>query len=229
MKTIFWSALLLAASVTAYASSTWSLAENFSYSTNPGGQWSYGWSTTPSGKFILDKIFEAILYNTSGGSVTGWRGDSYLSVGDHYPFILRYSGDPGKNVSVLDGYAASGPGTGEVIIQQRSGGVVMHPAPGAYAIARWTAPAAGTYFISATFYDACGHATTDVHVAHNSGLLFSGKISGAGSTQVWNSADAGIKLAAGDKIDAIVGNGGNGYTSDSTGVDLVIRNTNFAH
>jgi hypothetical protein len=228
MKTIIWSALLIAASVTAHAS-TWSLADNFSYSTNPGGQWSYGWSTTPSGKFMLDKLFEAILYNTSGGSVTGWRGDSYLSVGDHYPLILRYSGDPGKDVSVLDGYAASGPGTGEVIIRQRSGGVVMHPAPGAYAIARWTAPAAGTYFISATFYDACGHATTDVHVAHNSGLLFSGKISGAGSTQVWNSANEGIKLAAGDKIDAIVGNGGNGYTSDSTGVDLVIRNTNFAH
>src|ERR1700674_3009876 len=76
MKTIIWSALLIAASVTAHAS-TWSLADNFSYSTNPGGQWSYGWSTTPSGKFMLDKLFEAILYNTSGGSVTGWRGDSY--------------------------------------------------------------------------------------------------------------------------------------------------------
>jgi hypothetical protein len=174
-------------------------------------------------------VFEATLYNTEGGSVTGWRASAYLSQGDYYPLVMKYSGDAGKDVSVLDGYAANGPGSGEVIVRQRSGGVVMHPAPNAYSVARWTAPAAGRYFISATFYDVNGLATTDVHVAHNGVLLFNGKVSGAGSTQAWNSADKGIALAAGDRIDAIVGNGGNGYGSDSTGVDLVIRNTNFLH
>lgn len=228
VKTIILSGVLLSASLAAH-SSTWSLADNFSYSRNPDGQWSYGWSETLGGKFKIDTIFEATLYNTAGGSATGWRGDAYLSEGDYYPLVMRYSGDAGKDVSVLDGYAANGAGSGEVVIRQRSGGIVMHPAPNAYAVARWTAPVAGTYFISAAFYDAGGHATTDVHVARNDVLLFNGKVNGAGSTQAWNSADKGIALAAGDTIDAIVGNGGNGYASDSTGVDLVIRNTNFAH
>jgi hypothetical protein len=155
-------------------------------------------------------------------------GDSYLSQGDYYPLIMRFSGDSGKDVAVLDGYAANGAGTGEVIIQQRSGGIVMHPAPAAYAVARWTAPVAGAYVISASFYDACGHATTDVHVVHNGLVLFSGKVNGLGSTQAWNSANSGIWLAAGDRIDAVVGNGGNGYESDSTGVDMVIRNAHFS-
>jgi hypothetical protein len=226
MRASIWSVLLLSASVSAHAS-TWILADDFSYLHNPEGQWSYGWSETLGGKFSLDTIFEATLYNTVGGSVTGWRGDSYLSEGDYYPLIWKYSGDPGKDVSVMDGYAANGPSTGEVVIRQRSGGVAMHPAPNAYAVARWTAPAVGTYFVSAMFYDVCGHATTDVHVAHNGYILFSGTINGFGSTQAWNSANTGIRLAAGDRIDVIVGNGGNGYTSDSTGVDLVIRNTNW--
>jgi hypothetical protein len=74
-----------------------------------------------------------------------------------------------------------------------------------------------------------GLATTDVHVARDGVLLFSGNVNGAGSTQVWNSPNSGIRLAAGETIEVIVGNGGNGYGSDSTGVDLVIRNTNFRH
>ena len=228
MRTIICGALMLLASVTTQAS-TWSLADDFSYSRNPAGQWSYGWSAALKGSFTLDTIFEATLYNTSGGSVTGWRGDSYLSQGDYYPIIWRFSGDSGNDVSVLGGYAANGPGTGEVLIRQRSGGVVMHPAPAGYAVARWTAPVAGAYFISALFYDVCGHATTDVHVAKNGVLAFNGQVNGLGSTQVWNSDNTGVWLAAGDTIDAIVGNSGNGYTSDSTGVDLVIRNVNFSH
>ena len=228
MKTLTLSALLVSMLVTAHAS-TWNLADDFSYSSNPKGQWSYGWSATLGGKFVLDTIFEATLFNTSGGSATGWRGDAYLSDGDYYPIVMRYLGDPGKDVSALDGYVASGPGTGEVIIRQRSGGVVMHPAPAAYAIARWTAPQADIYFISAMFYDVNGLATTDVHVARDSALLFSGSVNGARSTQAWNSANSGIWLAAGETIEVIVGNGGNGYSSDSTGVDLIIRNTNFKH
>ncbi|HTT02937.1 MAG TPA: hypothetical protein VMG11_12705 [Steroidobacteraceae bacterium] len=227
MKPIIGTVLLLSAA--AANATTWNLADDFSYSANPGGQWTYGWSQSLGGKFNLDTIFEATLFNTSGGSATGWRGDSYFNQGDYYPLVMRYSGDAGKDVNVLDGYAANGPGSGEIIIRQRSGGIVMHPAPSAYSVARWTAPQAGTYFISATFYDVCGHATTDVHVAHNGVMQFNGYVDGLGSTQHWNSSNGGIKLAAGDTIDAIVGNGHNGYTSDSTGVDLIIRNVDFPH
>jgi hypothetical protein len=60
-------------------------------------------------------------------------------------------------------------------------------------------------------------------------MLFNGYVNGTGSTQAWNSLDVGIKLAAGDTIDAIVGNGHNGNASHSTGVDLIIRNVEFPH
>jgi hypothetical protein len=108
--------------------------------------------------------------------------------------------------------------------------VVMHPGPhGEYSVARWTAPAADLYDVSATFQGLpragpiSAPATVDVHVMQQEKPIFSSRLNCGGS----NANDAsfskkGIDVGKGQTIDFVVGFGNGNFGSDSTGLSATI-------
>ena len=100
--------------------------------------------------------------------------------------------------------------------------VALHPGPrGQYSVVRWIAPVADRYDIAATF-TGLFHATTDVHLFHNSRACFTSQLNLGGSP---NSAShtSEMTLAKGDTIDFVVGWGNGSYGSDSTALTATIK------
>ena len=90
---------------------------------------------------------------------------------------------------------------------------MLHPGPtGQYSILRFTASATGTYAINGAFSYMASN-TTDVHVLFNGSTIFSGVSDSAHPSTGFSFSQV---LSAGQTIDFAVGNGGNGYTGDST-------------
>jgi hypothetical protein len=202
--------------------SAWILADDYSMSANPNGRWSYGVSLVPGQDFTRFTAAQPQPREIDGGVCAGWVGTSF-SGAEYFPLIHKCYGDSGRNALAI-GYPPEGP---RIVIKQRNGGVYFHPAEGdgGYAVARWTAPASTRYVIWVSFYSADHYqgATTDIMVLKNGSPLAEGSVSGLAGSKMYVSPDRGIWLEAGDVIDIAVGNGGNGYGGDATGVDAVIR------
>ncbi|MBN2293326.1 MAG: hypothetical protein JXM70_12930, partial [Pirellulales bacterium] len=102
------------------------------------------------------------------------------------------------------------------------GRLALHPGQkGEYCVLRWTAPADGEYLVDSKFASIAQHATTDVHVLHQSNSLFSSAINlpGHGSA---SSCKKTVVAKTGDTIDFAVGYGSGGYGGDTTGIDATI-------
>jgi hypothetical protein len=90
---------------------------------------------------------------------------------------------------------------------------LLHPGPnGEYSILRFTVATAGKYFIKGAFVSEGGN-TTDVHVLFDGISVFDG-LSDSGHLSTKFSFNQ--IFAANQTIDFAVGNGGNGYSGDST-------------
>ncbi|MFO1484532.1 MAG: LamG-like jellyroll fold domain-containing protein [Verrucomicrobiaceae bacterium] len=99
--------------------------------------------------------------------------------------------------------------------------VGMEPGAGSeFAVLRWKAPAAGIYAVSGTYFGCDpGPTTVDVHIFHNANQLTpvdkryvdSYRGNGVSHTQV-------ITVGANDTVDFVIGDGGNGNSSDSSGL-----------
>jgi hypothetical protein len=206
----------------------WNLADDFSISSNPNGQWSYGSTNTLGGDFKVFARTAQIPYQVSHGAVAEWVG-TYFSGFELFPYVTKFYGDPGTSVSVTNACNAvtcSIEDPGVTIIQRSANGVGVHPAPPGqgYADLRWTAAKSTTYVMSVSFFSIVvgGGATTDVHVLRNHVSLFDGDVNGAGSVQSWSTGSPGIALSAGDVIDLVVGPNGDNF-GDSTGIDATIQ------
>jgi hypothetical protein len=93
----------------------------------------------------------------------------------------------------------------------------VHPgSAGEYTIVRFTANAAtaGTYAVNGMFAG-IDTATTDVHVLDNASSIFDSTINGQGNTTAFSLM---VTLGIGDTLSFAVGNGGNGFGFDSTGI-----------
>jgi hypothetical protein len=98
----------------------------------------------------------------------------------------------------------------------------LQPGPnGVYSVVRWTAPSNGLYAVSVLF-TAMGTTipmTADVHLVYNNTISFSSVVTGY-------SRVAGLgftgNLAAGDRLDFAVGNGGDEHTNDIVGINATI-------
>lgn len=216
-----WALGFLALTSPAFAT-VWNLADDYSLSANPSGRWSYGTSLVPGQDFTLfSKVFPQER-EASGGVCAGWAGDIYNGY-EHMPITQKCFGDP-KRYAVHIGYPSEGP---RPAVKQRNGGVFVHPADGdsGYVVVRWTAPKNAVYTIWASFYSADVYtgATASVQVLLNGSPLSEGTVSGFSGNKSYTTPDSGLRLSSGDVIDIVVGNGGNGYGGDSTGVDAVIR------
>jgi hypothetical protein len=127
------------------------------------------------------------------------------NIGANYPYALKNStGSPVAN-------------NGSTIYQP--GQLGLHPGESNVdSIVRWTAPSSGTFGINVTFsgLDLNG-ASTDVHVLLDGISIFNSVV----SPNPASFATSG-SLTAGDRIDFVVGNGGNGITDDTTGLSATI-------
>jgi hypothetical protein len=122
----------------------------------------------------------------------------------------------------LDNFAGNGWTQGPMQVSLSPG------SPGKYAVARWTAPAAGTYGVLVTFAGVTGNngtknATTDVHVQHLGKDLPGGAASiNAGTQGNAFSFLSNVVVGAAESIDFAVGDGGDGVIFDMTGVDAKV-------
>ncbi len=95
--------------------------------------------------------------------------------------------------------------------------VSLNPgAGGEYSVARWTAPAAGEYTVSARFRGTGCYSTTDVHVLRGGQPVYTGFINVRG----WGDCceySGTMKLKAGETIDFVVGWGGS-YSLNAAGL-----------
>ncbi len=176
------------------------VAADWSATSNPSGNWSYGWEPTIGGAFNV--------YTNHWFDPGGW--DGWGSV----PGIAH--SDTSIELHPL----------GQMTIPPYS--LWLHPGPGGeLSVVRWTVPADGVCQIQATFTGVCGYngaplTTTDVHVFHDSTELFGGDINvnGGGNTASMSATRA---VQSGDWIDFMVGRGSDGdYGFDSTGLDAVV-------
>ena len=172
------------------------IASDFALMANPNGAWTYGYvprdpTSADAGAFV---VFREVA-NVSTGEAS-WH-------------------DPTN--SVLGAPAAWRNDTGATSNGVATGEFALHPGQaGEYAIARWTAPAAGTYAVSVQFKAG--------DTGDTNGLLLRNGV--ALVTEDTTSTDAvhdlDVTLAAGDHLDVAVGSKGN-FDYDSTPVHLSIR------
>ncbi len=185
---------------------------------NPNGAWSYGSST------VLGSAFSRYtMFVSAANSPTQLAEAAGLAV-----WITSPLGNPTvfANPTAQDVYVGGSGG-----FRLAAGQVGAHPGPlGEYSIARYTVQQAGVYRVQAAFDGRFGLAggttgstltTTDVHVQHNGVDVATGYINVQGGGNSFQASPV-VSAAPGDTIDFAVGSGGNGYTSDSTGIDAVV-------
>jgi len=181
-------------------------AKDFSATDNPIGPWTYGYSTNLSGTFVK---------YTNLRTVNGLNYWNSRSEGEMCPCV-SHNGTHGTTILF---------GTVKLHPEQ----MAFHPGPnGEYSIVRWTAPAGGSYDVSATFSGADFHGptSTDVHVLINGREIFSGNVNGYGSISEMCYLQT-VALKAGNTIDFAVGYGNNSnYFCDTTALKVVIKAAN---
>ena len=171
----------------------WDAAADFSETNNPTGQWSSGWTTTLGSLFAIYDVHE----RQDGDVLAAWRDSFFNQFGTITPTFQ-------KNISIAS-----------VVYGIAPGQVSLHSgcAHGELGVLRWTAPAAGTYTIHATFF-AGNSGNTDAYV------LLDGNggqpLLAAPTTNVQPSYAGTLTLLFGQTIDFVVGTGGDGCGSDST-------------
>ena len=172
--------------------SAFSAAGDFSTSSNPNGAWSYGSSTSLASAFIPSSI---PTNNYGGIGLGGWLGSA---TGGGDPYVLHN----GTAHNVTNNFSIYQPGQ----LALQPGGLVQ------YSIVRWTAPSSGTFSINATFsgLSSLGD-SVDVHILLDGISIFNSVV----NPNPASFATSG-SLVAGDRIDFVVGNGGNGANEDNT-------------
>jgi hypothetical protein len=174
---------------------TWDGFADFGCS-NPNGAWSYGWRPI------------------SGG--TGWA--PMTSCGSFGCPIQSWIEPSVPAMSI--GRAQSGSASCATW-SSPAGYLVTHPGPGTeHAVLRWTAPAAGQVSVNITFMgiDYAYPTTTACELMHNGSPLWGVNIASYG---VAYPHAAIVTVAAGDTIEAVIGNLGD-YYGDATALTLTI-------
>ncbi|MDE3113028.1 MAG: HYR domain-containing protein [Chloroflexota bacterium] len=191
------------------ATSSWDVSSDWVVGQNPDGAWSYGWESSRGATFTL-----MTLHTVDSGPLAGidyWYGGISGVGGDFYPLVEHN----GTSTTFTFGCCVL-PGNS----------LVLHPGPqGQNAVVRWTAPAAGSYHVSAAWSgtDYASGTTTDDAVLLNGNAtnpLFVGEVTGYRAAQTYSGT---VSMAAGATLDFTVGYGTDGsYFSDATGLAVTI-------
>jgi hypothetical protein len=202
---------------------------------NPAPPWTYGWTPSLGGAFTVFPAYYPVTPITNGPfQGPGWplvaqwfdpaNGEPTQANGWSVPPIpdITFNPTSAPVQPAQDNFAGNGWTQGPMQISLTPG------SPGKYAVARWTAPAAGTYGVVVTFAGVTGSngskkATTDVHVQHLGKDLPGGTASiNAGTQGNAFSFLSNVVVATAEPIDFAVGDGGDGVIFDMTGVDAKV-------
>jgi hypothetical protein len=186
------------------------LSRDFSLAGNPNGVWSYGRQETVGGAFTLFGLTQTNVANGVPILVS-------LMSPNTQPAILHND----TTQTVVTG------GGGNYPPETTWFGPGVQGYPGNYAVARFTAPADGTYQLVTRARPAYGDSVqldTDFHVTRNDVEIFGAALNGAQTAGYTNT----IALAAGDTIDFAVGRGAdNSYIWSGLKVEATLtRQTN---
>ena len=177
-----------------------SFGDDWSISANPQNGYSYGKAANTTDPLTL--------FNQ--GHVAQPNLEVWQTTGVDLPVVV-------KNTSASDIF------TGTPFIRPASSRFLnVHPSSsGEYAVISYALPLTGTLAFTADFasHDTTG-ATTDVHVFLDGTELFSGNITGVGSTLAYATPGGGLAVTAGGNLEVRVGFGTGGYAFDSTGVKV---------
>ena len=184
------------------------LSANFSSSKNPNGQWSYGWiSPAPDAQFqAFDKPEQytnvpPLFYDAANANLRYWTAGT--------PYSLFVAANIGSTPLVFRG------------VPWQGNSVWQHPGRnGEMAVSRWIAPKSGTFKINAAF-SLLENGSVDVRILKNGLPLFSDYLSSS-KMATSNSTMGNVDIAAGDKLDFVVGYGGDNYLADETMVSVSI-------
>ncbi len=171
--------------------------------------WSYGYRTTLASNTL--NAFTPAQHTSSVYGIAGF--DGFIASGT--------AAAPWIPLVLVNGTGATMARTNYSNLFFRE--IEMHPgASNELAVVRWTAPATGTYSISASWRDinASGGDGASANIVHNGTVIYS---------QVWANGGPGVaasfpsvSLQAGDLVDFAVGARGD-YNSDSTAFDATIE------
>jgi len=172
----------------AQAQKTFDLSAAFSFRDNPNKVWQYGYSASDSlapDQFRVDTQAERVdMKCDPTRSIGFWHPAKNAGPGPgYYPYVAH---NTTKQSQVgCKGWAV------------RAGEVAMEGSTsGQYSLVRFTAPAAGTYKISAQFEGIhYGLSTTDVHVLHNGTSLFDADIDGYGGDPAFHKVEGASPVA----------------------------------
>jgi hypothetical protein len=178
-------------------------ALDFSLNSNPNGVWSYGYSATLGGAFVLD---DTTVQDSYGLYI--WRNASQDPNGPNFAFnptatTITITGP--TDLMVWNPYQLSmDPGSG-----------------GQYCVLRFTPPESSEYQIQGAFssVDKYFGAKTDVHLLLNGVSFFDRVVYGIDSVTCF---DQTLQLNAGDVLDFAVGIGDEGWGWDTTGLCATI-------
>lgn len=155
----------------------------------------------------------SITSNPSGAWTYGWQTSLATPFQRSLLASQNDDGHPGLD-SWLGGARSAFPRT-----FYQAGSFWLHPGlDGEVAVTRWTAPADGRAVVNGVF-SALTTTTTDVHVRHNGGEIFTGAINGIGSQAPFART---VSVQAGDTVDFAIGWGNNDALSDSTGLGVTV-------
>ncbi len=157
---------------------------------NPSGAWSYGWSSSLGSMFTA---FSSFYPPALTGGIDSWEESAITNNTD----MFNPTATPYVSVGGL-------PDGGVAAFTVAAGQFAMLGVGGQFAIARWTAAAAGAYDVTAAFEGiSTPQATTAVHVEYNGADVRSGFIAADGGANLVAFRFA-VQVAAGDTIDFAV-------------------------
>jgi hypothetical protein len=194
---------LLATSLLLHAQESWDAGAQFSPTNNPSDVWSYGYAGSFGGFIPFP------MHDLRPPGVDTWLRDLGFPTG--YPRVAKNnSGQTLKATADIWQVDQLGFHPGSSVADQ-------------YAIVRFTAPTTGVYTVTARFtgIETGPGTSTDVHVLVNGASFFDGRIQGFGSEVSFTSPLA-LTLRDGDSVDFTVGNGGNGFNGDTTGLAATV-------
>jgi len=173
-------------------STTWDVADDFSWENNPNGDWAYGYhaGTLPGPVVYGFQQFNGLAADHPVIGPTGLIGLTVDSTTD--PNILYNATD-----AVIESWG----------ITWEPGDLTLGPHPGASgsigSSVRWTAPADGNYSIDASFILAQLDDSQPVYIYHNDVQLFADGTGGPNGSST-DYSNLSLSMTAGDTIDFIV-------------------------
>ncbi|MBL9114210.1 MAG: DUF642 domain-containing protein [Verrucomicrobiaceae bacterium] len=182
-----------------------SAADDYSATLNNSTRtWQYGYRSTLASSSLT-------LYSMHGV----YYGSDAWSTGATTPSVIH------------NGTAVAQPSSDGVVLQPNQ--LFSHPGNGGvFSVVRWTAPAGGppggrSYAIHADWVGLGSQSTVDVHVLINGISVYDGTLAGRGTTTNTDSTlTLPFTLPAGMTVEFAVGDGGNGHSGDSTGMNATI-------